>query len=421
MPDLDKLSSEVFLALQICATSEPLFPNMRSLDLRPSTGKSISFIPLLLSPRMTVLSIGGFGDEPPTTTIASMIASLPTLCPNLQEITLYPLPGDPQVAEALSGMLLASNRNALRRFCVDFPLKEAVLQVVCTLPNLRNLSVVIEKDSSPSVVLPNLTDLTVKWHDGDWSRVFRRATFGKLEAITLLPPFNQIDGFLEVFERAALSASIQNTLSIFWIHTSAYSWNPNYSSLLQFTQVTTLVIGFSCRGGCSSTVDDEIITNLARAMPKLDTLNLGGLPCCEIPVGVTAKGLVALSSHCLKLSSLCIHFQVDSLISLPAVSRTASGNRSAAPRRDCALIGLEVGEIPLPEESVSTVALTLARIFPYIEWIDCVDENWDKVADAISISREIISHSSEECPLFLPRSNFSDTLPGATPDDVVPL
>ena len=388
MPVLDELSPEVFSALQICAVSEPLFPNMRSLDLWPITGKSISFIPLLLSPKMTVLSIRGFGDEPPTTIIASIIASLPTLCPNLQEITFYSLPRDPIIATALSGVLLSSNWNALRCFCVDTPLTEAALQVVYTLPNLRNLSVVIEKDSSSSsVVLPNLTDLTVRRYDGDCSRVFHRATFGKLEAVTLLPPFNRIDNFLEVFERAALSASIQNTLSIFWIHTSTYSWNPNYSSLLQFTQLTTLIIGFSCSDGCSSTVDDNVITDLARAMPKLDTLDLGDPPCCEIPIGVTAKGLVALASHCPELSTLCIHFQVDSLISLPVVSTTASGNRSTTSQRDCALTGLEVGEIPLPEESVSTVALTLAYIFPCIEWIDCVDENWDKVADAINISR----------------------------------
>ena len=410
----------MFSALQIRAVSEPLFPNMRSLDLWPITGKSISFIPLLLSPKMTVLSIRGFGDEPPTTTIASIIASLPTLCPNLQEITLFSLPRDPLVTTALSGMLLASNHNALRDFCVDSPLTEAALQVVYTLPNLRNLSVVIEKDPSPPpVVLPNLTHLMVKGHGGDWSRVFHEATFGKLGVVVLLPPFNQIDGFLEVFERAALSASIQNTLSILGLYTSAYSWNPNYSSLLQFAQMTRLLIGFSCRDGCSSTVDDVIITDLARAMPNLETLNLGDPPCCEIPVGVgvTAKGLVALASHCPELSTLCIHFQVDSLIFLPVVSGTASGNGSTAPRGDRGLTGLEVGEIPLPEESVSTAALTLAHIFPCTKWIDGEDENWDKVANAINTSREIINHTSEESPLSVPCSNFCNTSAGTTPED----
>ena len=189
---LDKLSSEVFSALQICAIVEPLFPNMRSLDLRPSTRESISFIPLFLSPRITVISIRGFGDEPSTTMIASMIASLPTLCPNLQEITLYSLPRDPLVTTALSGMLLASNRNALRCFCVDSPLTEAALQVVYTLPNLRNLSVVIEDSSLPSVVLPKLTHLAVKRHDGDWSWGFHGAIFGRLGAIVFFPPLQSI-------------------------------------------------------------------------------------------------------------------------------------------------------------------------------------------------------------------------------------
>jgi hypothetical protein len=61
---------------------------------------------------------------------------------------------------------------------------------------------------------------------------------------------------------------------------------------------------------------------------------------------------------------------------------------------------LEIGEIPVPEESVLTVALTLARIFPRIEYIDYVYESWEKVLDAICISRQIVDCSSKEHPLL---------------------
>ena len=64
-------------------------------------------------------------------------------------------------------------------------------------------------------------------------------------------------------------------------------------------------------------MDDNIITDLARAMPKLEILRLGDSPCDGIPIGVIAKGFVALADHCLDLSTLCIHFQVASL-SAPA-------------------------------------------------------------------------------------------------------
>ena len=73
------------------------------------------------------------------------------------------------------------------------------------------------------------------------------------------PGSEQIGDFLEAFERAVLAASIQNILSEFYL----FAWcsrSPNYSSLLRFTQLTDLVINFSCDGGCLSRVDDEITT-----------------------------------------------------------------------------------------------------------------------------------------------------------------
>ena len=78
---------------------------------------------------------------------------------------------------------------------------------------------------------------------------------------------------------------------------------------------------------------------------------------------------------------------------------------------------LEVGEIPIPEESVLVVAVTLALIFPCIDFIDYVDENWKKVSDAIYLSRQIFISSSKEHPLFTPRSNFSDISSGTAPEN----
>ena len=84
--------------------------------------------------------------------------------------------------------------------------------------------------------------------DCDWLPMFRGATFGKLEDITFRPKSEQIDDPLEAFEKVALAASVQNTVTEFRLHTSR-SWNPNYSSLLPFTQLTDIIIEFSCDDG----------------------------------------------------------------------------------------------------------------------------------------------------------------------------
>jgi hypothetical protein len=63
------------------------------------------------------------------------------------------------------------------------------------------------------------------------------------------------------------------------------------------------------------------------------------------------------------------------------------------------LAGLEVGKIPVPEESALTVGLTLGRIFSRMECIYYyVDESWEEVLDAVRLSRQIIDCSGKDTP-----------------------
>jgi len=409
-------SLEVLSVLQHRATNEPLFPNIETFESWHSTEELTQFIHLFLSPRTTVISI--FFADPSDllkVMVASTLATFPTLCPGLQDVRLYSLSRDPMTIAAVSGMLLAANQNTLRSIMVDSPLTEEAHEVIFKLPNLRVLSVVVEENTSlPTLVLPNLIKLIIKYnHGSDWSKGFRGATLGKLGTIEFHSESEQTADFLEEFERVALATSIQNTLSSFVIYTSSL-WNPNYSSLLQFTQLTYLHVGSSCDDDCFSTVDDDVITALAQAMPKLEFLLLGDAPCSEISIGVTVRGLAVLAHHCPDLSVLRVHFQVASLCAPPAIDGATPINKPGTLQRCCALGELEVGEIPVAEESVPTIALTLACIFPRIESIDCVDENWDKVMDAISLSRKIINYSSKNPAPSILRINRDTPLPGAT-------
>ena len=389
-------SPEVFSAMQLYTVNELLFPNLKTLFLWGIGRPFLPFIPLFLSPRTTSIYLS-FEPDLPNTTISSTITILPTLCPDLQEIAFYFVTRDPMITATVSGMLLAANRNTLRRFEVDSPLTEEANQVICKLPNLCSLTVVTERESSlPSASLPNLIKLTVNCdNEGGWPQLFQGATLGKLESVTFFLRSEPIGDFLGTFERAALSSSVQDTLSSFCLFAS-YSWNPNYPSLLSFTQLVNLWIDFSCDDGCSSTVDDNIIINLSWAMPKLVTLRLGDEPCDEITTGVTAKGLLALAHNCLNLSTLCIHFQVASLSVPSATPGMFPNTESTASMTDCALTNLEVGEISMPEESALTIALTLIRLFPRIETIDGADEGWEKVQNAICNSKGIIDCSSKQ-------------------------
>ena len=92
-----------------------------------------------------------------------------------------------------------------------------------------------------------------------------------------------------------------------------------------------------------------------------------------------------------------------SLIAPPLVSGVTPSAGSAAPWRDCALRYIEVGEVPVPEDSALVVAVALARIFPHIASIGSDDGSWFKVENAICLAREIINHSSKKPPFSTPK------------------
>ena len=407
-----KESSEVFAVLRSSTTGEPLFPNLRSLNLWTRIVESIPSIRLLLSPRTTDIRIS-FDLLGPSATvpIAWVVTTFPALCPNLQRIRLDFQPRDPMITAAVSKLLLTPNRDALQQFRVDSPLTEEAREVVYKLPNLCGLLVVGEGSAPlPTMVLPNLTKLVITYdHDCDWLEGFRGATLGRLKSVTfhVHSESARIADFFEVF--ASVGFTFLTTLSTFRFYTS-HSWRASYRPLLLFKQLRKLDITFSCEGGCSSTIDDDTITDMARAMPKLEHLELGEP--CRVPTGVTAKGLTVLANHCLHLSTLRIHFRVDSFHALPMIADTPRVG-TAAPRKECALDFLGTGDIPLPEESMLVVTKTLVRIFPNLSTLDSADKNWERVSDAIRFFR-IFGHSGKK-PLFTPpRDNLSYTSPRTT-------
>ena len=392
---LDSSSRKILSVIQLNTIDEPLFPNLKTLYLYWIEEMYIPFIPLFLSPSTTSITLR-FEPNIPEAIIASTITILPILCPNLQAIILSP-PSDPLITAAISRMLLTTNRNTLQELDVDSPLTKEASEVLYGLPNLRSLSMAIERETPlPPASLPNLTELAITCDNEDgWPRLFHGATFGKLEDVKFYPQSGHIGDFLGAFEKTALSSSLQNTLSSFLVQTPS-SWNPNYSSLLPFTQLVDLEIRFSCDAGCSSTVDDDIVVSLSQAMPKLEYLGLGAEPCRQTTDGVTTKGLLALAHHCPELLNLRVHLQVASLSDPPVTPGMVPAAGPTASWTNCALTRLEVGKTPVPKGSAMTITLTLLRIFPRLDCIIFINEGWWEVANAIDRYRKTVGCSGKQ-------------------------
>ena len=398
----DPVSLNITSVLRLRTVDDPWLPKLKTFECEEITEAFIPSIPLFLSPTTTEITID-FVEDIPIMVVASTIARLPQLCPDLESITIDDLPRHPIVTEAVSEMLLACNRDTLQKFYVDSPLTKKAREVVCRLPRLSNLWVVIQGPTSlPTVALSNLTSIDVEYDDDlNWLQGFRGATLEKLDSVSFRSESNRIGDFIGAFERVALTTSCQSALSEFGFYTSR-SWNPNYSSLLSFNQLKEVEIQFSCKGGCSSKVDDDTIMSMARAMPKLEVLRLGDTP-CKTPIGITANGLIGLARLCPHLSKLCVHFQATSLVKAAtcATIQFPSDGNPVNRREDCALTDLEVGRIHIPVQSGLAVALILLQIFPRILNIKYTDQGWKTVAEIVNDFGRIgtfVHHTGEMHP-----------------------
>ena len=378
---------EILLLRWSQTTDDPWLPRLKNFQCENSTKEFIPFIPFFLSRRITKICIG-FIEGTPAEMIGPIIRRLPTLCPGLKDITLGGLARDSVITDAVSEMLLTCNRDSLRTVFVDSELTEEARKVVYQLPKLSDLGTIIEgRTLLPTVWLPNLSLLYVNFDDClDWLQGFRGARFERLEVVSFDSKCERVGDFLEAFQSIALTTSAQSTLLFFDFRTSR-SWNPNYRPLLPFTQLETLSIKFACDVDCSSMVDDNMITDLARAMPRLKTLRLGDMP-CEASTGITIKGLTALARHCRHLSELRIHFRADTIVEAVTSQETPSFPDAVAMlHSDCALTLLEVGRIPIPETGAATVAKGLIQIFPRLRNIQSFGGQWSIVALKVWFSR----------------------------------
>ena len=119
----DPVTSEILLALQLRAANNNFLPKLESFECVEAGEAFIPFIPAFFAQKTIGIDIS-FADDSSALAIAFFISRIPTLCPNLECITLSCLAQDPVVIDAVSEMLLSCNQDSLRMFRVDSPLTE---------------------------------------------------------------------------------------------------------------------------------------------------------------------------------------------------------------------------------------------------------------------------------------------------------
>ena len=174
---------------------------------------------------------------------------------------------------------------------------------------------------------------------------------------------------------------------------------------LAFKNLTTLEVGRFCPGDrCSFDLTDDDVTSIAKALPSLQKLLLG-YSCSFNTCQTTFKSLFTLSTGCVELTELIVHFNTTNIVedvkSLletedPDIQKLRNGPR-------CGVTSLPLFQTPLAvdEPETGVLAKGLLFVFPVLEDIPvrpgargATSSLWFRVSAAISGLKDMHNSNS---------------------------
>ena len=374
----DNITDEGLSRLSSNSPDGVLFPKLEGLDWEVDFScASIFFFRLFLSPRLKRVGLCtqfNYLDVPPEhlLLIKEVILCLPA---SLEDLSLAcgPWKGEP-LKDAISSLVLRCGP-PLRSFRSRTALSEGALYHLMQLPNLRSWVAVSEPPQTFSLTtFPSLEELRLEWAALPWLHLLTAREEGKLR-----------NGLAPA--AAITNMNIKETLKFLHYPSNASVDSALLSCASSFQNLVTLYVGNGyCEmvGICTFGLTDDDVENLAVALPSLVNLQLGdvcGLNSCR----TTVSSLLSISTHCLGLSFLRIHFNTRTIAGdMQRLLNEGSGRDK--PR--CELQILLVGCLPLQlrEEDIGTVATGFTDIFPCLEDILSHGrdrESWKRVASKL--------------------------------------
>ena len=136
------------------------------------------------------------------------------------------------------------------------------------------------------------------------------------------------------------------------------------SLLCIFRKLTHVFADESCskEDGCTFLLTDSDITKLADALPDIKSLRLGS-PCSANSCHTTAFSLLTLSTHCLKLKNLEIHFNTTKIGRYLARLFKEPQHETMRSLPRCPLNYLAVADAPISSRDIERTAIYVSGIF----------------------------------------------------------
>ena len=349
------LGEEIYRKLRLNAPVGGWFPALEGLTLCIRRS-NLPYLDLFISPNLKRISLSmlwGDSEVPQNSlsVVASTISALPA--PSLQHLSVRMCYGIPPAyfKKSLSSVVLRCGPS-LTEFSSLTPLSDAAISHLIHLPHLHtwhtkhpppNYSA-----SSLPLVFPPLTEFIVG--DGaapGWLSLFKR--LGDCVSSTQgTAPLSRVRESLESLDIGNFPDPIIDV--------------PFASIIRTFRNLAHLNVMIGCHrevhnGPCVFKLNNDNVSELAMALPRLDSLLLG-YPCDKNTCATTVACLLPISVHCAGLQSLEIHFNTTNIVDdLKNISEDPRFQELRSLGK-CALSCLEVHEIPLTidESEFETVA-----------------------------------------------------------------
>lgn len=361
-----------------------LLPNLRSIHWAFCSWNLLPFLRVFLNPGLVGVEIE-FPNEEPHLYRPAAVSLIPTR--NLTHLRLESMGTEDATLDAVQD-LLDGACETLTSVSLDGELSMAVVEKILQLPNLRFLGIKVPRAriSPPAVVFPSLETLIIGYKEAEsWLHILQNMpnpTLMELDSAF----FGSSPTHLQTLGCSLLDANIQQSLIILQcsFETQVFITEAGIRPFLSFRRLTALnILSFCTEEQCGVQLNDSVVCELAVALPKLEILTLGGCPCKATP-DATVASLVALSTNCVDLEFLRLHFNARDIVScdIYANSRTH--------RFTCKLRSLSVGSLALPSDrdEIPLVIFAILRIFPHLETIVSTRGCWDQVEQGVRLLRQ---------------------------------
>ncbi|KAJ7503286.1 hypothetical protein B0H11DRAFT_1984854 [Mycena galericulata] len=320
-PQAFRQTSDIFGAFTLCPPGDYIFPNLEFLMWLPDSSVGFHHVRLFLTPRINNLTLASM------TTIGDLcvLSNLAFSCPSLTGFKVYIREKDLWPVAIRSISTVVCQFTHLESLHIP-GLNETALAHVAQLSGLQSLS--FSTDEIPvhslrsmraSDIFPSLTALTVPGMEHATSIIsaLGRCSFVELSCTSAGP------------QPTAISREFYSTLAKHCSHSSLREVSVEYDSstdtmadlptdqlhrhsvgidilrpLLSFTQLVhvdlTHPVGFD--------LDDAALRDMARAWPRIKSLNLAAVPPHRIRPRATLESLRAFAAHCPRLCTLELTF-----------------------------------------------------------------------------------------------------------------